>query len=70
MARQACIVGAIVVKASPLPENNHWVLDVLAKDKIIIWVIGNLLPGTPDFDKPLGRFHESPLFPGIRYANL
>lgn len=64
------IVGAIVVEASPWLEDNQWVLDVAAKDNIIVGVIGNLEPGKPEFAKQLARFQKSPLFRGIRYGNL
>jgi L-fuconolactonase len=64
------IVGAIVVEASPWPEDNQWVLEVAAQDKIIVGVIGNLEPGNPDFGRHLERFRVSPLFRGIRYGNL
>jgi L-fuconolactonase len=64
------VTGAIVVEASPWLEDNQWVLDTAAKDNIIVGVVGNLEPGKPDFAKHLGRFHENPLFRGIRYGNL
>ncbi|WP_420150555.1 amidohydrolase family protein [Spirosoma sp.] len=64
------IVGALVVEASPLPDDNQWVLDVAAKDNIIVGTIGNLEPGTPDFRQQLERFQRNPLFRGIRYGNL
>ncbi len=64
------IVGAIEVEASPWLEDNQWVLDVAAKDKIIVGTVGDLEPGKPDFLKNLDRFHRNPLFRGIRYGNL
>jgi L-fuconolactonase len=64
------IVGAIVVEASPLPEDNQWVLDVAAQDKIIVGTVGNLEPGKPDFRQQLERFQRNPLFRGIRNGNL
>lgn len=64
------VVGAIVVEASPWLEDNQWVLDVAAKDNIIVGVIGNLTPGGPDFIKQLSRFQQNPLFRGIRCGNL
>jgi len=64
------IVGAIEVEASPWLEDNQWVLDVAAKDKIIVGTVGDLEPGKPDFRKNLDRFHRNPLFRGIRYGNL
>src|SRR5215470_6523047 len=64
------ITGAIEVEASPWLEDNQWVLDVAAKDAIIVGTVGNLEPGKPDFRKHLERFHRNPLFRGIRYGNL
>src|SRR5207302_7329066 len=62
--------GAIEIECSPLLEDNQWVLEVAAKDKIIVGTVGNLEPGAPDFAKQLERFHRNPLFRGIRYGNL
>ncbi len=64
------IVGAIEVECSTWLEDNQWVLDTAAKDKIIVGSVGNLEPGKPDFRKQLDRFHRNPLFRGIRYGNL
>ena len=64
------IVGAIEVEASPWLEDNQWVLDIAAKDKILVGTVGDLEPGKPDFRKHLERFHRNPLFRGIRYGNL
>jgi len=64
------VTGAIVVEASPWLEDNQWVLDTAAKDRIIVGVVGNLEPGKPDFSKHLERFQKNPLFRGIRCGNL
>jgi predicted TIM-barrel fold metal-dependent hydrolase len=64
------IVGAIEVEASPWLEDNQWVLDIAAKDTIIVGTVGDLEPGKPEFRKHLERFHRNPLFRGIRYGNL
>jgi predicted TIM-barrel fold metal-dependent hydrolase len=64
------IRGAIEVEASPLLEDNQWVLDVAAKDTMLVGTVGNLEPGKPEFGKQLERFHRNPLFLGIRYGNL
>lgn len=64
------IVGAIEVECSPWLEDNQWILDIAAKDTIIVGTVGNLEPGKPDFRKHLERFHQNPLFRGIRYGNL
>ena len=62
--------GAIEVEASPWLEDNQWVLDIAAKDKILVGTVGNLEPGKPEFGKELERFHRNSLFRGIRYGNL
>jgi L-fucono-1,5-lactonase len=62
--------GAIEVEASPWLEDNQWVLDIAAKDTIIVGTVGDLEPGKPEFSKQLERFHRNPLFRGIRYGNL
>lgn len=64
------IRGAIEVEASPWLEDNQWVLDIAAKDPIIVGTVGDLEPGKPEFGKQLERFHRNPLFRGIRYGNL
>ncbi len=64
------VVGAIEIEASPWLEDNQWVLDVAARDKIIVGTIGDLEPGKPEFRAQLERFHRNPLFLGIRYGNL
>jgi predicted TIM-barrel fold metal-dependent hydrolase len=64
------VVGAIEVECSPLLEDNQWVLDVAAKDPIIVGTVGNLDPGSPKFDEQLERFGKNPLFRGIRFGYL
>lgn len=64
------IKGAVVIEASPWFDDNQWVLDVAAKDPIILGVIGNLEPGKPEFANQLARFRRNRLFRGIRYGNL
>jgi len=64
------IVGAIEVEASPLLEDNQWVLDISEKDKMIVGTVGDLLPEKPEFRHDLDRFAKNPLFRGIRYGNI
>ena len=64
------VVGAVEIECSPWLEDNQWVLDIAAKDTIIVGTVGDLVPGQPDFRKHLDRFHRNPLFRGIRYGNL
>ena len=58
------------MNASPWLEDNQWVLDIAAKDRIIVGTVGDLEPGKPEFRKHLERFHRNPLFRGIRCGNL
>jgi L-fuconolactonase len=62
------IVGAIEIECSPLLEDNQWVLDVAAKEDIMVGTVGRLVPGTPEFRPNLERFHKNPLYRGIRYG--
>ncbi|HTX34093.1 MAG TPA: amidohydrolase family protein [Bryobacteraceae bacterium] len=62
--------GAIEIEASPWLDDNQWVLDIAAKDPIIVGTVGDLEPGKPEFAHQLERFHRNPLFRGIRYGNL
>ena len=64
------VVGAIETEASPWIEDNLWVLEVSAKDTLIVGTVGNLEPDKPEFREYLGRYHKDPLFRGIRYGNL
>jgi len=64
------IVGAIEIECSPWLEDNQWVLDVAAKDSIIVGTVGNLQPGQPQFRQDFARFQRNSLFRGIRYGNL
>ena len=64
------VKGAVVIEASPWFDDNQWVLDIAAKEPIIVGTIGNLEPGGAEFGKQLERFHRNPLFRGIRYGNL
>jgi L-fuconolactonase len=64
------IVGAIAVECSLRVEDNDWLLDIAARDSIIVGVIGNLDPATPAFPRQLEHLAANPLFRGIRYGNL
>src|SRR5580658_1963727 len=70
IARPFGVVGAIVIEASPLASDNDWVLRVAANHPIIVGMVGDLVPGTPGYQKDLERLHANPLFLGIRYGNL
>ena len=68
IAQPLGIVGAIAVECSGWLEDNQWVLDVAAKDDLLVGTVGNLTPGSPGFRANLDRFHQNPLFRGIRYG--
>jgi predicted TIM-barrel fold metal-dependent hydrolase len=64
------VVGMIEMECSPWVEDNYWVLDVAAKDTIVVGTVGNLHPGKPDFREHLSRLQKNPLFRGIRFGYL
>lgn len=64
------VVGAIAIEASPLPSDNQWLLNVAAKNPIIVGIVGDLIPGSPSYLDELERLHRNPLFLGFRYGNL
>jgi L-fuconolactonase len=64
------VVGAIEVEASPLVEDNQWVLDLAARDTMIVGTVGHLEPADAGFRSQLARFRKNRLFRGIRYGNL
>jgi predicted TIM-barrel fold metal-dependent hydrolase len=68
IAQPLGIVGAIEIECSSWLEDNQWVLDVAAKDDIMVGTVGHLVPGAPDFGANLERFRRNPLFRGIRYG--
>ena len=60
------VTGTVVVEASPLVEDNQWILDLAAKDKFIVGFVGNLKPGEDAFAGHLKRFAANPTYRGIR----
>jgi len=58
----------VVVEASPLVEDNQWILDLAAKEKCIIGFVGHLDPGA-GFAANLKRFAANPVFRGIRWGS-
>ena len=63
------VVGTVVVEASPLVEDNQWLLDLAAKDSFVLAVVGNLSPGGEGFRQQLERFGGEPKFRGIRIGH-
>ena len=64
------VVGAIHIEASNWVEDNLWVLEICARNDIMVGVIGNLNPEVPEFAEYLERYHRIPMFRGIRYGNI
>ena len=60
------IVGTVVVEASPVVEDNQWVLDLATKEPFIVGLMGHLKPGRPGFAEDLKRFAANPKFRGAR----
>jgi len=58
--------GTVVVEASPLMEDNQWILDLAKDDSWINGLVGHLQPGSEDFSKHVRRFAKDDLFRGIR----
>jgi L-fuconolactonase len=64
------IKGVIEVEASPLLEDNQWVLDLAAHEPILLGTCGDIEIGQPGFGDHLERFLKSGRFYGIRIGNL
>jgi L-fuconolactonase len=62
--------GTVVVEASPLVEDNQWILDLAQSEPFIVGLVGNLPVGTPEFRGHLKRFARNPLFRGIRVRGI
>ncbi len=60
------VTGTVVVEASPWIEDNQWVLDLAARERLIAGFVGNLPVGTKEFGGHLKRFSANRLFRGIR----
>src|SRR6185503_13149202 len=66
LAQPHDVTGTVVVEASPWLEDNQWVLDLAARDKFLLGLVGNIKPGRSEFRAELERFVANPLFRGIR----
>jgi len=60
------VTGVVVVEASPWLEDNQWLLDLAARDSLIVGIVGNLEVGTAQFKDHLARFAKNPFFRGVR----
>jgi predicted TIM-barrel fold metal-dependent hydrolase len=70
LARPAGIVGAIVVEASPLIDDNLWYLEQCRANPIMVGVSGTLNPEHSDFGRYVTHFHRDPLFRAIRASRF
>ena len=66
LARNNGIVSAGIVEASPLNEDNQWVLDLVRGDHFFSFYVGQLEIGAPDFIANLNRFSMDKRWVGIR----
>src|SRR5207302_8841881 len=60
------ILASGVVEASPLVEDNQWILDLLGHDSFFPFFAGQLEIGSPDFKSNLEHFARDHRFVGIR----
>jgi predicted TIM-barrel fold metal-dependent hydrolase len=70
LAKPAGIVGAIVVEASGMIDDNLWYLEVCGADPFMVGVSGNLDPGQAYFGQYLSHFHKDPLYRAIRSSRF
>lgn len=63
------VTGTVIVEASSRVEDNQWILDLADGNPFIKGLVGNLSPGTPDFEKHVTRFARHPRFLGIRISH-
>ncbi len=66
LAEPEGVTGTVVVEASGWLEDNQWILDLAAKDRFIVGLVGHIDPNRPEFAAELARFAANPLFRGIR----
>lgn len=63
------VTGTIVIEASPWVEDNQWLLDLAAREPVIVGVVGRLDPFSDDFAKLLRRFAKNRTFRGLRIGH-
>ena len=66
LARRHGIVAAGIVEASPLVEDNAWILDLVRGDAFFPFFVGQLEVGSPEFIADLDRFARDERLVGIR----
>lgn len=60
------VTGTVIVEASPLVEDNDWLLNLAKDDPFIVGIVGNLNPDDDRFATHARRLGANPLFRGIR----
>ncbi len=66
LAQPLGVTGTVVVEASARIEDNQWILDLAANEKVIVGFVGHLSPESVDFSSQVERFARNSLFRGIR----
>lgn len=66
IAKAADVTGVIIVEASDLLEDNHWVLDLVKGDDFYIGLVGNIDINRTDFDKQLRILKKDKRLVGVR----
>ena len=61
------VTGTIVVEASPLVEDNQWLLDLAKDEPFLAGIVGRLAPNDAKFTSHLERFAKNPRFRGVRW---
>src|SRR5262249_17865582 len=66
IAQPLGVKGTVVVEASPVVEDNAWILELAKTEPFLLGLVGHLKPGQPEFSRDLDRFTANKLFRGIR----
>jgi L-fucono-1,5-lactonase len=66
LATRNGVVTSGIIEASPLVEDNQFILDLVRKDPFFSFFAGSLEIGSPDFAHNLERFSRDRRFVGIR----
>lgn len=66
LAEPEGVAGTIAIEASPWPDDNLWLLDLVESEPFVVGVVGNLVPGSDGFAASLATRAAHPKFCGIR----
>ena len=70
IAKPLGVTGVIAVEASPLVEDNQFILDLADRYPFIVGTCGDLHAGEPGFAHNLERFAKDSRFLGVRCSSL